>query len=147
METERRNSEKQIRKAITTLRQQGVDLAEAVNYGRTNHNNNNHNNNNHNNNNGNGNDDDDGSHELSTLMPGPLSERAAQKKPATPHDSAHSDSGIVDAVPEDPEANIELEDNMKFVMPPSIIREMTGQKFTGMSPPDGEEKYPGLRRK
>ena len=138
METERRNSEKQIRRAITTLRRQGVDLAEAVDYGRTNG--------------GSRDGDDDGTHELSTLMSGSgsPSERAAQKKPATPHDSAHSDAGggsVVDPAPADPEANIQLEDNMKFVMPASIIREMTGQKFTGMSPPDGEEKYPGLRRK
>lgn len=132
METERRNSERQIRRAITALRQQGVNLGDTINHRDA----------------GRDREEDNGdSHELSTLAPGSLRNvRSAQKKPETPHDSAHSDGGLgADAV--DSEAAMQQEDNVKFVMPASIIQEMTGQKFTGMAPADGEDKYPGLRRK
>ncbi|KAK7750455.1 hypothetical protein SLS62_007644 [Diatrype stigma] len=136
METERRNSEKQIRKAIVSLRQRGLHLT--------------------------------GFNLPGLDRPASTIEERAQESyelsPLAPdaprHDAMRSDSepaerlGGLPAVPDralarpeaEADANAPIEDNMKFIIPPSIIREMTNQKYSMMGPANGEQKYPGIRR-
>lgn len=125
METERRNSEKRIRKAIVSLRQRGLNLAgfnlpglDHIGTARNRH---------------------QESHELSPLAPhAPRHEpanRVVKPLPATPD---RTDAHL--------EAELGIEENIKFIMPVSIIKEMTNQKFTMMGPADGEQKFPGVRR-
>lgn len=117
IETERRNSERRIKKAIMSLSQWGLDLASTSNYINRR------------------------SHAQSTLPP----ESVIEERPNRP-----SESPILPDRRRDTEADVEAEtrmdDNVKFIMPASLIREMTVQKYTMMGPADGEQKYPGLRR-
>lgn len=141
METERRNSEKQIRKAIVSLRQRGLHLAgfnlpgiverpaSTIE------------------------DRGQGSYELSPLAPDAPRHDALRRdsEPVERHGDLPAAPGRALARPEagadaDATATAQMEENMKFIIPPSIIREMTDQKYSMMGPANGEQKYPGIRR-
>ncbi|RYP22217.1 hypothetical protein DL767_009097 [Monosporascus sp. MG133] len=117
IETERRNSERRIKKALMSLSQWGLDLASTSNYLTRR------------------------SHALSTLPPESVIEERTDGPPEPPAPPDRRRDTEADV-----EAEMRIEDNMKFIMPASLIREMTDQKYTMMGPPDGEQKYPGLRR-
>ncbi|RYO97467.1 hypothetical protein DL763_002735 [Monosporascus cannonballus] len=117
IETERRNSERRIKKAIMSLSRRGLELASTSNHMTRR------------------------SHALSTLPPESVIEEWTDRPPESPVPP----NRIRDAEA-DVEADTGIEDNMKFIMPASLIREMTDQKYTMMGPVDGEQKYPGLRR-
>lgn len=129
METERRNSEKRIRKAIVSLRQRGLNFA-GLNFAGMEHTRT---------------EDNRGqeSHELSPLAPDAPRHGAQRREPV-------DRLGKLPATPSRTSAQLEavrqMEENMKFVMPVSIMREMTDQKYTMMGPADGRQKYPGIRR-
>ncbi|RYO95547.1 hypothetical protein DL764_007669 [Monosporascus ibericus] len=117
IETERRNSERRIKKAIMSLSQRGLDLA-STSYYLTRR-----------------------SHALSTLPPESVIEERPNRPPESPIPPDRRRDTEADV-----EAEMRIEDNVKFIMPASLIKEMTDQKYTMMGPADGEQKYPGLRR-
>ncbi|RYP83008.1 hypothetical protein DL769_001477 [Monosporascus sp. CRB-8-3] len=117
IETERRNSERRIKKAIMSLSRRGLDLASPSNYITRR------------------------SHAFSTLPPESVIEEQTNRPPESPVPPDRGRDAEADA-----EAETRIEDNLKFIMPASLIREMTDQKYTMMGPADGEQKYPGLRR-
>ncbi|RYP19340.1 hypothetical protein DL765_003422 [Monosporascus sp. GIB2] len=110
IETERRNSERRITKAIMSLSRRGLELASTSNYITRR------------------------SHALSALPP----ESVIEERTDRPPESLSPANRRWDAEA-DVEAETRIEDNMKFIMPASLIREMTDQKYTMMGPVDGEQ--------
>ncbi|RYP70603.1 hypothetical protein DL771_005316 [Monosporascus sp. 5C6A] len=110
IETDRRNSEKRIKKAIMSLSQRGLELARTSNYITR------------------------GSRALPTPPPESVIEEPTDRPPKSP---------ILPYRRMDAEADVEvetrIEDNLKFIMPASLIREMTDQKYTMMGPADSEQ--------
>ncbi|RYP52773.1 hypothetical protein DL768_002124 [Monosporascus sp. mg162] len=114
IETERRNSERRIKKAIMSLSQWGLDLASTSNQIIRR------------------------SHALSTLPPESVIEEQTNRPPESPKPPDRRRDAQADV-----EAETRIEDNVKFIMPASVIKEMTVQKYTMMGPADGEQKqYP-----
>ncbi|RYP81432.1 hypothetical protein DL770_005908 [Monosporascus sp. CRB-9-2] len=111
IETERRNSERRIKKAIMSLSQRGLNLGSASNW------------------------IIQRSHTLSTPPPESVIEEPMNRLPESPIPPDQRSDAEADV-----EAETRTEDNVKFIMPASVIREMTVQKYTMMGPADGEQK-------
>ncbi len=157
METERRNSDRRIRKVISSLRERGLNISSRTDNKKQ------------------------GSHESTAVASEPsCPERRGRDMessatlPATPDRMVAQQPGVkawelsttpdqtlaqqpeaeaweLPATPDgrmthQTEVETRVEENLKFVIPSSIIKEMTGEKFTMMGPADGEQKYTGVRR-